>query len=88
MFDWSQRSRVWYVVPRSGGTIRFSPNPANERQNALPAGMGGCKLWYALGGIPTNDGEIRELQPTVYSLQPIRMRTGPFCDPAIATVTL
>jgi len=44
--DWSQRSRV---------TINFGPNPANEGRNALPTGMRGCKLWYALGGISTKD---------------------------------
>ena len=50
--DWSQRQRV---------TIHFGPNPANERENALPAGMRGVKLWYALGGIPASEDDWRYL---------------------------
>jgi len=96
--DWSQRSRV---------TIHFGPNPSNERQNALPVGMRGCKLWYPLGGIPTKEEDWKFLvddtrSPYVHVLTidaPVtvayraqyfdtHMRTGPFSDPAIATVTV
>ncbi len=46
LLDWSQRSRV---------IIHFGQNPANEHNNALPPGMRGCRLYYALGGIPADD---------------------------------
>ena len=59
MFDWSQRSR---------GTIGFSPNPANERQNARPAGMRGCKHRFAVGGIPTKEEDWKFLVDDTWSL--------------------
>lgn len=98
LLDWSQRSRV---------TIKFGTNPQNERNNALPTGMRGCKLWYALGGVPANDADWKFLvddtrspythvltisEPTtiVYRAQYFdrQMRTGPFGDPVVATVTV
>jgi len=52
----------------------FGPNPANERQNALPAGMRGCKLWYALGGIPTKEQDwkflVDDTRPAARSAEP------------------
>ncbi|MBN1518080.1 hypothetical protein JXA32_16070 [Candidatus Sumerlaeota bacterium] len=50
--DWSQRGQI---------TIHFGPNPANERENGLPRGMKGAKLWYAWGGIPENEDDWRWL---------------------------
>ncbi|MBN1560379.1 hypothetical protein JW998_09025 [candidate division KSB1 bacterium] len=50
--DWSQRGQI---------TIHFGPNPANERENGLPRGMKGAKLWYALGGIPASEDDWRWL---------------------------
>lgn len=98
LLDWSQRSRV---------TIKFGSNPQNERNNALPPGMCGCKLWYALGGVPANEADWKFLvddtsspythvltitEPTtiVYRAQYFdrQMRTGPFGDPVVATMTV
>jgi len=37
-------------------TLKFGVNPLNQRQNALPAGMRGCRLWYYIGsGPPPNE---------------------------------
>ena len=37
-------------------TLKFGRNPLNQRQNALPAGMRGVRLWYFIGsGPPPNE---------------------------------
>jgi len=96
--DWSQRGRC---------VIHFGPNPANERENALPDDIRGAKIWFHVGGIPATEAEWQWLaddtnSPYVHavaSATPVtvayraqyfdtRMRTGPFCDPAIATITI
>ena len=33
-------------------TLKFGKNPLNQHQNALPAGMRGCRLWYYIGSGP------------------------------------
>ena len=58
LLDWSQRSRV---------IIHFGQNPSNERINALPAGMRGCRLYYAIGGIPANEADWKYLVDDVRS---------------------
>jgi len=37
--------------------IHFGPNPSNERENALPQGMSGSKIWYHIGGLPETEDE-------------------------------
>lgn len=46
LLDWSQRGRV---------VVHFGTNPGNERLNKKPFGVRGAKLWYHVGGIPSND---------------------------------
>lgn len=46
LLDWSQRGRC---------IIHFGPNPRNGRDNALPTGMRGAKVWFRVGGIPQNE---------------------------------
>lgn len=41
--------------------IHFGPNPSNERENALPQGMRGAKIWYHIGGVPQNEDDWRWL---------------------------
>jgi len=41
--------------------IHFGPNPSNERENALPQGMSGGKIWYHVGGLPESLDEWRWL---------------------------
>lgn len=50
VLDFSQRSKM---------IIHYGHNPMNERHNALPLGMKGCKIWYCLGGIPASDADWR-----------------------------
>ena len=35
--------------------LKHGTNPANARANARPFGMRGVMIWYAVGGIPTED---------------------------------
>jgi len=46
---------------RGQTTIHFGPNPSNERENALPQGMRGGKIWYHIGGLPETEDEWRWL---------------------------
>lgn len=46
LLDWSQRCTM---------IIHYGKNPANERRNALPTGMKGCRIFYALNGMPQNE---------------------------------
>jgi len=41
--DWSKRGQV---------IVHFGPNPGNERENGLPQGIKGAKLWFCYG-LPT-----------------------------------
>lgn len=41
--------------------IHFGPNPSNERENALPQGMRGSKIWYHIGGLPETEDEWKWL---------------------------
>ena len=43
--DWSKRGEV---------LLHVGPNPGNERNNGLPTGIAGFKLWYAMGGVPAD----------------------------------
>jgi len=50
--------------------------------------MRGCKLWYALGGIPAREENWKFLvDDTRPAASSIRL-SSPKCDPAIATVTV
>ena len=42
--DWSKRGQI---------IVHFGPNPGNERDNGLPQGIKGAKLWFCYG-IPTD----------------------------------
>ncbi len=42
--DWSKRGQV---------IVHFGPNPGNERENGLPQGCKGAKLWFCYG-VPTD----------------------------------
>jgi len=46
---------------RGQTTIHFGPNPSNERENAIPQGMSGAKIWYHVGGLPESLDEWRWL---------------------------
>jgi len=46
---------------RGQTTIHFGPNPSNERENPLPQGMRGAKIWYHIGGLPESDDEWKWL---------------------------
>jgi len=53
---------VWVDHAQRGQTIvHFGPNPSNERQNALPQGLRGAKIWYHIGGVPENEDDWRWL---------------------------
>lgn len=36
-------------------TVHWGPNPGDERHNARPTGTIGCRLQYAVGGIPASE---------------------------------
>jgi len=40
------------VSQRKRAILKFGPNPLNARQNALPAGMRGVRIWYYIGSGP------------------------------------
>jgi len=40
------------VGERKRAKIKFGPNPLNARQNALPAGIRGVRIWYYIGSGP------------------------------------
>ena len=48
LLDWSKRQRV---------TIHYGPNPHNERQNALPAGIFCVQIQYHRGGLPEHEDD-------------------------------
>ena len=41
--------------------IHFGPNPSNERENPLPQGIRGAKIWYHIGGLPASEDEWKWL---------------------------
>lgn len=43
LLDWSRRSTM---------VIHYGQNPANEHRNPILPGMKGCRIFYAIGGIP------------------------------------
>jgi hypothetical protein len=43
--DWSKRGQV---------IVHFGPNPGDERNNGLPQGIKGAKLWFYFGASPTD----------------------------------
>jgi hypothetical protein len=43
--DWSKRGQV---------IVHFGPNPGDERNNGLPQGIKGAKLWFYFGTGPTD----------------------------------
>jgi hypothetical protein len=53
LLDFSVRRQV---------TIHWGPNPADEQQNGRPAGVIGCQIEYALGGIPSDESAWRVLE--------------------------
>jgi len=46
--DWSKRGQV---------IIHFGPNPGDERNNGLPQGIKGAKLWFCYG-VPTDANAV------------------------------
>ena len=46
LLDWSQRGRM---------LVKYGTNPENGRRNPLPEGISAVRLWYALGGVPTEE---------------------------------
>jgi len=46
--DWSKRGQV---------IVHFGPNPGNERENGLPQGIKGAKLWFCYG-VPTDANAV------------------------------
>ena len=53
LLDFSVRRQV---------TIHWGQNPANENLNARPAGVIGCQIEYATGGIPAEESAWRILE--------------------------
>ena len=53
LLDFSVRRQV---------TVHWGPNPSNEQQNGRPAGVIGCQVEYALGGIPADESAWRVLE--------------------------
>jgi hypothetical protein len=58
LLDFSVRRQV---------TVHWGPNPANERENGRPAGVGGCQIQAARGGIPQDEAGWTELATTTRS---------------------
>ena len=64
LLDFSKRRQM---------TIHWGVNPENERNNGLPEGMRGAKLYFHIGGIPTDESDWQWLaddtrSPFIHSL--------------------